>query len=722
MEQIKQKKIRKLLISYTNEQIKYSKKVKQFNILINSTTLEELEKKNMKCKEFFIQEKTETYQNIDNRRSIIQNICTNNNSYYSNIIIYPLSQRCIHNNIIKDMINLNLNDGTLNTTTIYDENSSDNKLPQTLRQKTKKNIINQKINNLESPLDHSSLVKKELGERKLKLYKKEINFCSSYYNNSLFFQRDKDFNEDKKDNDNNIIEKGNEADKDFDFFISERLSSITLATEVSRIIKVCHNDDNLSTSKISKKKEEREDIKKAKQYAKKLKLYCRTLKNKFSNSNKIKKIPNKIKPLNINGIKLRNKEKDKKFPITDRNGDRNGYLKKDKSKKHHKSKKFSIIFGKSYEKLNKKKQSEKLKGNNISSDNEFADDDYERHKIVQPSKKMRSERNIKIKINEYNYINSEDNNNDCNNLTEQSTCTNNKYNSPKKKNYLKISKKTVRKKYKEEENKSKFITQIESKESKSPQKKKKKDLILNYVKKIKNKIIDNFHQENNISKKDSKKKPKLIIRNNDDNSKAIESPSLFKKTKKKRVSIKDKMNEKSIIEQIFFKKKHLSTTGQNSLIKKLKKQHLNENTEQDNYKNYKKNIKKNKVELKENEEIEKNKEENDEGQRAMRLKKTKTQKFKKQRNTFMFSENNFNPNKINIKEMRKLSSLDKEEEIVNNTINYLNKKNKKIIFSLKDNNKKIETDKYNTIEIDDFNKMDDYLYKKKHKKVKIGLK
>jgi hypothetical protein len=449
MEQ-KQKKIRKLLINYTNEQIKYSKKVQKINILINSTPLEELEKKNMKCKEFFIQEKTETYQNIDNRRSIIQNICINNNSYYSNIIIYPLSQRCIYNNVIKEMININLKDSTLNTTTIYDENSSDNKLPQTLRQKTKKNIINQKINSQESPLDHSSLVKKELGERKLKFHKKENILCSTYYNNSLFFQREKDFNEEKKDNNNNINEKGNEADKDFDFFISERLSSITLTTEVSRIIKVCHNDDNLSTSKISKKKEEREDIKKAKQYAKKLKLYCRTLKNKFSSSNKIKNIPNKIKPLNINGIKLRNKEKDKKFPITDRNGDRNEYLKKDKIKKYHKSKKLSIIFGKSYEKI-KKKQSEKLKENNLLSDNEFVDNDYESHKIVQQNKKMKSERNIKIKIDECNYINSEDNNYDYYNLTEQSTFANNKDNSSKKKNFLKISKKTVRKKYKEEE-------------------------------------------------------------------------------------------------------------------------------------------------------------------------------------------------------------------------------------------------------------------------------
>ena len=722
MEQIKQKKIRKLLISYTNEQIKYSKKAKKFDILINSTPLEELERKNMKCKEFFIQEKTETYQNIDNRRSIVENICINNNSFYSNVIIYPLSQRCIHNNIIKDIININLNDHTLNTTTIYDENSSDNKLPLTLRQKTKKNIINQKINNQESPLEHSSLVKKELGERKLKLHKKEINFCSSYNQNCLFFQREKNFKEEKEDNNNNIKEKGNESEKDFDYFISERLSSITLATEVSRIIKVCHNDDNLSTSKISKKKEEREDIKKAKQYAKKLKLYCRTLKNRFSNNNKIKKIPNKIKPLNINGIKFKNKDKDKKFPITDRNGDRNEYLKKDKIKKHHKSKKLNIILGKSYEKISKKKQSEKLKENNLLFDNEIVDNDYENHRIVKPNKKMKSERNIKIKINECPYMNSEENNNDYNNLTEQSTYTNNKYNSSKKKNVLKITKKVVKKKYKEEESKSKFTTQIESKEAKSPLKKKKKDLILNFVKKIKNKIIDNLHQENNISKKDSKKKPKLIIRNNDDNSKTIESPSLFKKTKKKRGSIKVKMNEKSMIEQIFFKKKTLSTSGQNTLIKKLKKQHLNENIEQDSNKNYKKTNRKNKVELIENDEIAKNKIENEEGQKNNRLKKTKTQKFKKQRNTFMFSESNFNPNKIILKEKRKMSSLDKEEEIVNNTINYLNKKNKKIIFSLKDDNKKTEPDKYNTIEIEDFNKMDDYLYKKKHKKVKIGLK
>ena len=140
-----------------------------------------------------------------------------------------------------------------------------------------------------------------------------------------------------------------------------------------------------------------------------------------------------------------------------------------------------------------------------------------------------------------------------------------------------------------------------------------------------------------------------------------------------------------------------------------------------NNKIYKKNNKKNKVELIENEKIAKNKVENEESERIIRLKKTKTQKFKKQRNTFMFSENNFNPNKINLKNKRKMSSLD-EEEIVNNNINYLNKKNKKIIFPLKDDNKKIEADKYNIIEIDDFNKMDDYLYNKKHKKVKIGIK
>jgi hypothetical protein len=110
-----------------------------------------------------------------------------------------------------------------------------------------------------------------------------------------------------------------------------------------------------------------------------------------------------------------------------------------------------------------------LKENNLLSDNEFVDNDYESHRIVQPYMKMKSERNIKI--SESNYINSEDNNNDCNYLTEQSTCTNNKYNSSKKKNFLKISKKTVRKKYKEEEIKSKFIKRIESK---SPLKKKKR--------------------------------------------------------------------------------------------------------------------------------------------------------------------------------------------------------------------------------------------------------
>ena len=101
MEYEKHKKIRAKLINYTNQQIKIRKN-KNVKFLINSTSLEELEKKNMQCKEFFVIEKPQIYKNIDNNRSIVEYIYINNNSFRRNIVIYPLSSRLMSSKIISN--------------------------------------------------------------------------------------------------------------------------------------------------------------------------------------------------------------------------------------------------------------------------------------------------------------------------------------------------------------------------------------------------------------------------------------------------------------------------------------------------------------------------------------------------------------------------------------------------------------------------------------------
>jgi len=304
MEYRKQKKIRGFLINYTNDHIKKVKK-KKLKFLINSKTLEELEEKNLSCKEFCIVEKTQIFQSIDNRRSIKEEININNNTF-CNTILQPLSQRMIHNNSIKEFINLN--EYILNST--YDEKSSDKKLEKVTRQKTRKCIGAKKIINIESPEDQSHFIKKELGERKLKISTRNLN---------LFLN----------ENNNEKIENNNYDDLDKDKFFSKQYSSITLATEVSRIIKICHNEENINSSlSESRNYDESEDIKKAKKYAKKLKFYCRTLKNKYPNiySNKINNLEKKMRQIDFrikekNYIKtdktdtIRNKDKKKNEKI-----------------------------------------------------------------------------------------------------------------------------------------------------------------------------------------------------------------------------------------------------------------------------------------------------------------------------------------------------------------------------------------------------------------------
>ena len=666
MDYKRQKKIRGFLIYYTNDHIKKVKK-RKLKFLINSKTLEELEEKNLSCKEFFIEEKTQIFQSIDNRRSIEQEININNNIFY-NTILYPLSQRIIHNNSIKEFINLN--EYILNNT--YDEKSSDKKLEKVTRQKTRKYIGTKKIINIESPEDESNFIKKELGERKLKISNRSL----THY---LFLN----------ENNNEKIEINNdetkiELDKDKDKFFSKQYSSITLATEVSRIIKICHNEGMSSSLSESRNYEESENIKKAKKYAKKLKFYCRTLKNKYPNiySNKINKLENKID--------FRYKSKDKNYLQTDRDrGEHNNNTRNKDKKKNRKLVNFNN--DKNISKRNKnKKNSEKLR----DSTNLLFRISHENNIINHSSnKRMKSTKDKTLKIDKSCFVNSD----------EQSTCTNNNNNqyktieSKREINYNKIKRKQKRKS--REENKTR-----KSKEIISPLKKKKKEII-NYVKKIINKRIDISKNNNNNTNRAEMKKLTKKIKINDE-SQRTENTTLFKKNKdKKRVSIdaKDDKTENSILDCIFFKSKNLSTTEQFTILKKRKKKNLNENNsntinelEKVSSINDHNNNNKNKIEKK----------------KLFKIIKTKTRKIKEHRNTLNIIDTNLESTKINNK--KKLST---EIFALNNNI--YKKDNKDISFNLKDKLKKMEN---NNEESDDLNNLLDEYLKRKKQKNKNSLK
>lgn len=152
MEYKRQKNIRSKLISYTDQQIKLHKN-KNVNILINSLSSKEIEKKNMLFTEFIIIEKPQIFQNIDNNRSIIENIYINNNSFISNIVIYPLSSRIISSNIkinMENICNFNLN----NT---YIEDNSNNNNEYIYRKRTNK-INSCKPINIFSPIEQPCLI------------------------------------------------------------------------------------------------------------------------------------------------------------------------------------------------------------------------------------------------------------------------------------------------------------------------------------------------------------------------------------------------------------------------------------------------------------------------------------------------------------------------------------------------------------------------------------
>ena len=104
MSEQRQKKIRNHLINFMNQELLRNKKNKQSRFLINSMTLEQLEKKNMQCKDFYIKEKDQIYQNIDNGWIIGLNIYINN-SFNNNPYIQSLSNLIRDNYLFNDITN-----------------------------------------------------------------------------------------------------------------------------------------------------------------------------------------------------------------------------------------------------------------------------------------------------------------------------------------------------------------------------------------------------------------------------------------------------------------------------------------------------------------------------------------------------------------------------------------------------------------------------------------
>ena len=194
MNEEKQKKIRTKLINFMNQELIRNKKNKKSNFLINSMTLEELEKKNMQCKDFYIEEKDQIYQNIDNGWIIGLNIYINNSSN-NNPFIYSLSNAIKNNYILNDI--KNKNGFRINQI----KNINNNK--ETIIQKQSNKILYIfKEGHMGSPVDTSLLIKKEVGDRKLKRINHEFNSNKMPINFSERF-----LNKDNKENENEIEKK-----------------------------------------------------------------------------------------------------------------------------------------------------------------------------------------------------------------------------------------------------------------------------------------------------------------------------------------------------------------------------------------------------------------------------------------------------------------------------------------------------------------------------------
>ena len=381
MNEEKQKKIRIHLINFINQELLNNKKNKKSNFMINSLTLKQLEEKNMQCKDFYIKEKDQIFHNIDNGWIIGLNIYINN-IYNNNPFISSLTNLIKDDEIINDIKNKKGKN-------INHLNNINNNMETIIQKQSNKILYIQKEGNVGSPVDTSLLKKKELGDRKLKRTLCEYNSNKNPINCSeLFLNKIDNTNENKVIKDpisNNNLNPGNDINKNLK--ISNQLINETLETEISRIIKVCH-DDRYSNSfehfpSDSKKSELSKEIKIAKMYAKKLKSYCRTLKRKnpLNHDDKFKKKRSEISTINCNNsLQI--------YENNSKNKNKDNLLKKDENNKEkNKIKKYKKLLT-----INSKKNLEKNK------------EDHNQLEHLIPKKKIKSQRNLKLKIKTNSFL------------------------------------------------------------------------------------------------------------------------------------------------------------------------------------------------------------------------------------------------------------------------------------------------------------------------------
>ena len=758
MSEKRQKKIRNHLINFMNQELLRNKKNKQSRFLINSMTFEKLEEKNLQCKNFYVKEKDQIYQNIDNGWIIGLNIYINN-LYNNNPYIYSLS------NLIKDNYIIN---NIKNKNDFINRVDNINNDKETIIQKISNKILYiQKEGNMGSPVDTSLLIKKELGERKLKRSINEYNSnkipaCHSdrflikekIENSKVNFKE----NEKSKETNNLIHNISNNNDIEDINKLQKQLSKETLETEISRIIRICHDEKYTnsfehfpSDSKISRYSKE---IKIAKIYAKKLKLYCRTLKRKFplNTDNKINNSSDQ------NDLRLIYEEKDDKI------NKQNIYKKKINSieEKKEKSKKIKRI-------SSLRKNTEKIKEENNMLDNIKSSVN---HKHIIQLKKLKSEKNIEFKIKRNSFLkiikeidNTKLNNNKYRTLEDKDN--------KKKTNTVKISKKRNKKsldsalipkskfKIKKELIKSspKIINNLIRNDIKKSSKNHKtmndiyiitdspKLSIINISKKNKkkgsfkerrkNKISTEANKEYNSKKiikfrkkfEDILKKKHLDMNKMKNNNK--KRASIDKS--KKRASVDAKVNLSGFEKLNFLKTKTKSTQEQFSSNGKKKTINIKSNNIINNDKNNMSRRKDSSISIEKNK---KHKKSNNRGKKLIQTgrnpkdEKKKTFGFLKPKRASVVIETlkkmqkrrSTNLYDVNIMDNKIFSPIYKEEKnIDNNTISDSNKKieknTKKHKIKTVKNLKELNHNKKSK-ETDIFNIMDEFLYKKKHERRK----
>ena len=261
MNEKRQKKIRAYLINFVSQELNKNKKRIGNDILIDSISLDILGKRNMQCKQFLVKEENYFYQqNLDLGWMMNINCNIINSSYNNPFNIFTKS--------IKKEIESTGKEG--------EKIEIINK--ETLIKKNKKDIVYMHHDRyFDSPIANSFfLQKKEISERKF--MKERGGFFSNKVSSLLLNKSEREKNK-EKDNISNISE---------NFKFSKRYSNITLETELSRIIKICHDDYCSSQDRFnseSRKSEMNRELFIAKMYAKQLNKYCYNLKKKIEKNN-----------------------------------------------------------------------------------------------------------------------------------------------------------------------------------------------------------------------------------------------------------------------------------------------------------------------------------------------------------------------------------------------------------------------------------------------------